>query len=474
MPAIDLEKSPSLSEFARALPACDILMQLDNMLEGGLENVVIALARALEGWGYRVAILVLGATGEGARKALRSGLSVCVFPYNEQVLLRELERSRPAAVFAHYSFQGAYLYERLGIPFIQVLHNVYAWFDSAGKEMFTKAAKHTSLFVAVSDTVKEYSIGHLGVPAEKCVSIPNGIDLSRYTPEAGQEAKLLREQSGFSEKDFLFVAVASINRNKRILTLVKSFRCIRDLAPRARLILLGYPYDKGYLDEILAYISKNNLQDRVSYAGHSTTPELYYLMGDAFVHAAGLEGGQLVLLEALAANLAVATTDVGFARHFAPYPGIRTVDRDFPYTHASFTHTEALCPSPGLVGDLALAMLLTCQAGIRPNLPREVIAAFDASRTYARYEQLIADILKRPPRTEPAAGWMALLPESSIASAPPISPSEKLLADAVRVIAQYEATVAEHDVRIQELPSFRSWRLTALLRALTRFVRFFR
>lgn len=473
MPVANPEKKQFLCDFASALPACDILMQLDNMLEGGLENVVINLARALEGWGYRVAILVMGSSGEGARKALRSGLRVCVFPYDEQVLLRQLERNRPAIVFAHYSFQGAHLYERLDIPFIQVLHSAYAWLGEDEKEMFIGAAKYTTRFVAVSETVKEYSVSHLGVSAEKCVTIPNGIDLSRYTPEAGRKAKRLRERLGFSEKDFLFVAVASINRAKRILALVKSFQSIRNLAPCARLILLGYPYDTDYLDEIFVYINENDLEDRVSYAGHSTTPELYYLMADAFAHAAGIEGGQLVLLEALVANLAVITTNVGFAHHFASYPGIWTVDRDFPYARASFIHAEALCPSPGLVTDLGKAMLLACQSGTRPNLPQEVIAAFDVLRTYARYEQLIADSLKRPPRTKPAMGWPELLPGSSITPGRPISPHKELTVDGVPVIAKDEASVDTPDICIQRAEFFRTCRPTAFLRALAHFVRFF-
>jgi glycosyltransferase involved in cell wall biosynthesis len=442
----DQKQRDHSSEFVCELPACDILMQLDNMLEGGMENVVIDLARALEGWGYSVAILVLGTTGEGAHKALRSGLRVCVFPYDEQAFSQELERSRPKVVFAHYSFQGVHLYKNLGIPFIQVLHNVYAWFNDAGKEMFAKAAEYTTLFVAVSEVVKEYSIEHLGVPSEKCVIIPNGIDLSRFTPEARRKAKHLREQLGFSENEFLFVAVASINRAKRILALVKSFRCIRELAPHVRLILLGYPYDTNYRDEILTYIDNNGLKDRVRYVGHSTTPELYYLMADAFVHAASIEGGQLVLLEALTANLPVVSTDVGFTRHFSPYPGIRMVDRSFPYAHASFINAETVYPTSELVADLAYAMLQTCQSGIQPNFPQEFIAAFDASRAYVRYEQLIAKILKRPPQTKPIAGWMELLPEPPNGpTASLVSGKEDFATNAIHSIAQYEAMVAERD-----------------------------
>jgi len=469
------------SEFASRLPECDVLMQIDNMFEGGLENMVIDLALALEKWGYGVALLVLGDAGEGALKAVRSGLRVCVRPYNEEALSQELERVRPAMVLAHYSFQGARLYESLDIPFIQVLHSVYAWMDDANREMFAKAALRTTFFVAVSEAVKEYSVERLGVPAEKCPVIPNGIDLSKFTPEAKKEARALRLRLGFSDEDYLFVAVSSINRLKRILALVKSFRCIRDLAPRARLVLIGYPHDQGYLDELLAYIGKNDLADRVSYVGHSPTPELYYLMADAFAHASCVEGGQLTLLEALAADLPVVTTDVGFARHFAPYPGLRVIDRDFPY--ASFARPEALQPSPGLVADLAWAMLQTCRKGARPNLPPEVVAAFDATQTYRRYEQLIANRLKRPPRTEPAAEWVALLPEAPPASpVMPLSSDEGDAACAVRAMANYEAMAAEREAAlaarlaerealIQGLLHSSSWRVTAPLRAVSRLVR---
>lgn len=339
--------------------------------------------------------------------------------------------------------------------------------------------------MAVSETVKKYSVEQLGVPAEKCLTIPNGIDLSCFTPETRQEALCLRRELGFSEKDFVFVAVASINRHKRILALLKSFRCIRDLAPNARLVLIGYPYDQGYLNEILTYIDKNDLRDRVSYAGHSTTSALYYLMADAFVHGSGSEGGQLVLLEALAANLAIVTTDVGFAHHFAQYPGIQVVDRDFPYTHASFTNAKAFHPSSGLVADLAWAMLQTCRSNIRPNLPQNVIAAFDAKQTYARYEQFIADILKRPPQTEPTADWSELLPEPSVGSVAPLSINADDIAGALRVIATYEAIVAERDIRIvecdTELAALRdslegvfqskSWKITSPLRAAMRIFR---
>ena len=472
-------KAPS-HEFLNVLPLCDILMQFDNMLEGGMENVAIDLARALEGWGYSSAILVLGNAGVGAQKAVKKGLRVCVLPYCEQTLWQELKQNRPKIVFAHYSFQGIHVYKSFKIPFVQILHNVYAWLDDAGKEMFAKAAMHTTFFVAVSESVKNFSVQKLGVLYEKCMTISNGIDLSLYTSEAVREAQVLRKCLGFSEDEFIFIGVASVNRAKRILAIVKSFHCIHDLAPRARLILLGYPHDKGYLDEIQSYINKNDLQDYIRYIGHTTTPELYYLMSDAFVHASSIEGGQLVLLEALTANLPIITTDVGFACHFASYPsGIKVVERDFVYSPESFAKSESFDSSTRFVSNFAFAMLKTCQSSTRPNLHQQIIAAFDINQTYVQYEQLITKILKLPSKTKPATKWVELLSEPSIISVNDLPLVEDgFTENVIYTIAKYEAKVSERDGIIAAKNTFlesilnsKSWKITSPLRAVMRVIK---
>jgi len=101
-------------------------------------------------------------------------------------------------------------------------------------------------------------------------------------------------------------------------------------------------------------------------------------------------------------------------------------------------------------------------------LPQEVIAAFDATQTYARYERLVADILKCPPQTGPAAQWLALLPEPLAGAAAALPSGEK---DALRVIAEYEAAVAERDACIQDMTQPRTRRFVALWRILSRFIR---
>ena len=273
-------------------------------------------------------------------------------------------------------------------------------------------------------------------------AIAIGIDLSKFTPETAAEASRLRARMGLGEA-FVFLCVGSISRHKRQLAALKSFRCIRDLLPEARLLIAGYPYDAGYLDEISAYIKNSGLGDRVRYIGHAARPELYYLLADAFVHASCYEGGQLALLEALAANLPVISTDVGFTRHFASWPGIHLTDREFPYTRESFTRSGATAPSPSLVAGLALGMLQAGRSKTRPNLPARVIAAFAAGHSYANYKRLVEQFLGQAPQADPLEDWVELLSKTPAADSGEQAPaSPALLADMMLTIANYEALVA--------------------------------
>jgi glycosyltransferase involved in cell wall biosynthesis len=488
-----MDSDSRFEQILHELPDCDVLMQLDNMLEGGMENVVIDTSCALIAWGYSVAILVMGEIGDGAYKAMQRGLRICVFPYSDEIFEQEIDRHPPKLVFAHYSFSGAHLYSSRNIPFVQVLHNVYAWFDEAAKQKFAQAVPHTKLFVAVSETVKEYSVERLGVEADKCLVIPNGIDLSAFSVEAEKKAAHLRKDLGFSNAEYIFLSVASVSRHKRNLAPIKAFHCIRDLVPGARLLVAGYPYDRIYLTEILAYIENNGLRDHVRYIGHTTSPEHYYLMADAFVHASCYEGGPLVLLEALAANCSIISTDVGFTKHFVSWPGVWLVDREFPYDPESFAHTETLRSSPSLVANLASGMLESYRNKTRPDLPGEVIDAFAATQSYIYYEQLVANLLDVQSRTPPIKSRIDLLPRPPSCHGQ-LLPEEttallctvaSLLQEQDKKTAVKDIQIAEKDTEIirqtKEITSLRqeleavynscSWKVTKPLRAIRHLLR---
>jgi len=471
MPHTDQGQSPPLSEFVSDLPACDILMQMDNMLEGGMENVVTEQAAFFAKRGYKAAILVLGEVGKGAEKARSFGVHVCHFPYDEDGLERLIRHAGPKLVFAHYSVKGARIYAELDIPFVQVLHNAYAWFSDAQTAAFNQAIPWTSLFVAVSEAVREYSLAHFPIAAEKCVVISNGIETRRFSgPKSQASRKRLRASYGFAPDDYLFLSVGSLVNVKRTMAALKAFAHVRALCPNSGLLIAGYPYSAEIVRELTNSIEEYGLSGQVVYAGHNASPEELYGMADAFVHAAAIEGGQLTLLEALAANLSIIITDVGFARHFAGLPGIAVVDGHFDY-HASKITNELFQTPAALVADLSLAMLKTYRERKRPDLPALCLDAMDNAATYEAYLALARGLISGKPAFC-WEDWPARLPGPRVA--PEVQDSEELHLrnHILRVEAgEREKAITERDARIHALLQSRSWRLTAPLRALGRFTR---
>jgi glycosyltransferase involved in cell wall biosynthesis len=310
----------------RSLTTCDILVQVENFLSGGLENAVLGIITALRSDGWVVGLLILGETGSAAKKAEMLGIPVIVKKFEPEQYEKILLQVSPIAVLSNYSPHGADICGKLKIPIIQVIHNVYMWLTDSQKEEFQIADKNTKAYIACSDFAMQYSTKRLGISPEKCVVIPYGIDIEAIKKTNFQkERSELREKIKISDNEFVFVSVAAINYQKNPLGAVRSFHRTLFDCPNSKFVLLGPVYEETLLEEIQKYTKQNALGDRVIYAGASSDAYPYFAMADAFICTSFFEGGPLVLLEALASNLPIVTNRVGFADLFGNQEGVSIV-----------------------------------------------------------------------------------------------------------------------------------------------------
>ncbi len=372
---------------------CDILVQVDNFLAGGLENIVLDLNSTMIEAGYRVILLVLGESGAATETARRRGIKVIVMPFERatyQVLLRT---AQPKLVLSHYSIHGAEICAERGVPLVQVIQNVYMWFDCQQAADFARAAELTTAFVALSDFAKRYNVSRLGIDSKKCVVIPPGIDLDKFLNlDAAKPRAYLRKTLGLAESDFVFLTVGSINHQKNHLSTLRAFREATHSIENARLVILGTMYEKGVFEELQAYIEANGLQRKVLYAGESTSPECYYAMADAFVHSAYFEGGPLSLLEAIAANLPIITTEVGLATNFIGRKGVHVMQPPlniFEYRGRIWEMQASVACEQ----ELADAMRRVMDDPERPNFRLATLKLFDKRESYRPYLALIRQIV---------------------------------------------------------------------------------
>lgn len=380
-------------ELERMSP-CDILVQVDNFEAGGLENVVLDLNNTLTQAGYRVTLLVLGNTGAAVKRAHELGQTVICCTCSSEMYAALINRLQPKLVLAHYSFQGIALCRQKAIPFVQVIHNIYAWFNDQQRREFATTAAITTAFIAVSDSVKDYSISRLGVAPEKCVVIPNGIDLAPFkTLDYPTARTRLRTQHGIADNEFVFLDVGAINHQKNHLGMVKAFEIAARTCTNARLTILGPCYEAGLLQEILAYIEKRNLQGKVLYCGSAPSVHEYMAMADAFVSATFFEGGPLTLLEAITANIPVVMPAVGCASHFSERTGITLVGpiHDMADFHAPIWE---MISTPEFEQRLADAMVETWRNPVRPNFSATALDTLEKGRAYESYVHLITGLIE--------------------------------------------------------------------------------
>jgi len=132
--------------------------------------------------------------------------------------------------------------------------------------------------------------------------VANGIDLARF-------AVPLRPAAHAGEVPVIGT-VAALRPEKNIGRLLRAFALATAVLP-ARLVVAGDGPERASL-EILA--RKLRIADRVRFAGHVAEPAALYKELDLFAMSSDTEQMPLSLLEAMAAGLPVASTDVGDIR----------------------------------------------------------------------------------------------------------------------------------------------------------------
>jgi len=140
----------------------------------------------------------------------------------------------------------------------------------------------------------------LGVPAERLVVIPNGVDVDKYAPGPSNfKAEVGAER--------LFIYMGRIAAEKNVESLLRAWRQV-GLSPGCKLVIIG----DGPLAAVLkpTYRSEHNIFWLGAIADENRRIQM--LRGaDAFILPSFVEGLSLALLEAMACGLACLATDAG-------------------------------------------------------------------------------------------------------------------------------------------------------------------
>lgn len=168
------------------------------------------------------------------------------------------------------------------------------------KKLFYKVADHHT---AVSKGVKEEMIEAFGLKTEEISVVDNPV----ITPQLLAQSQEEVDHTWF-EKDRPIPVILHAGRfvyQKDHLTLIKAFKLLTE-QKEARLFLLGEGPLKEEIEEL---VDRNNLSDKVEFAGFDKNPFKYMSKCDLFVLSSHHEGMPGVLVQAMACGAPCVSTD---------------------------------------------------------------------------------------------------------------------------------------------------------------------
>lgn len=219
----------------------------------------------------------------------------------------------------YFSTNVAALKRALGdVPLAITNHGLYSqtapeWvFDlylrTVGEWTFNQA----DVVFCYTETDKE-RVRELGVSSPIKV-IPNGIDTKRFTPD-GSKSDLIDHDGP------VVLFVGRLVEGKRPEIAIKTLAAVREQYPNAQLFLCG----EGPLQNVLSeQVRECGLRDAVTFLGQVPYEEMpgVYRCADALVLPSRSEGVPRTVLEALASNVPVVTSDLPQVRSIVDGGGI--------------------------------------------------------------------------------------------------------------------------------------------------------
>jgi len=304
---------------------------------GGAEQALVALATRLDRTRFRPTVYSLGSEPQRTEAScvpplLAAGVEVCClgacrwsdFPAAVRALKRHFLRSPPDLVqtfLFHANVVGRIAARRAGIRNvvcgIRVAERQSRW--HLWVDRLTRRWVHR--YVCVSQSVAQFSVMEGGLPAERLVVIPNGVDLERYP--AATAADLSAE--GVPPGSRIVTFVGRLEPQKGVAWLLQSSAEWLSRVPACRLVLVGHGPDRSDLERIAA---DRGIADRVHFLGwRRDIPEIL-AVSDLLVLPSRWEGMPNVVLQAMASRLPVVATDVEGVRELL---GENAADQTVPY-----------------------------------------------------------------------------------------------------------------------------------------------
>jgi glycosyltransferase involved in cell wall biosynthesis len=291
-------------------------------LDGGAERSLQRIVQLLPRDRYRASIVTFWRPSDG-RFLEQYPCPVHVFPLRSTLSwngfkvgakLRRLIRSEHVSIvqsfFATSDLWGGIIAKLSGCPVL----------ISSRRDMgFLRTAKHRIAYRClggmydqvhtVSEAVREVTIREDRLPANKVISIPNGVDLSGMSKN--HDAAYTRRALGLEDASHVILDVGTIKPVKGFDVLIRTAAIVCREFPKAVFVIVGRIVADGYIRELQNLIDSLGLARNIRFPGHFDNVFPWLQSGDVFCHLSRSDGLSNAVLEAMACGLPCVVSRVG-------------------------------------------------------------------------------------------------------------------------------------------------------------------
>lgn len=299
----------------------DITFFLPTSGGGGAEGVITTVAGELSARGYTIDLLLGESSGEETDESLNG---VNVFGFDEprlfnsiQPLCTYLRNNKPKVIvstiyasniivaLSHFLTRSD---SRLVLRIANtpsVYHSSSSPKDITSRHLLPLSYQRADEIIAISRGVKQDLVKSFSVPESKISVVYNPIDLKRVD----QLSTVDPDHPWFTVGDGEFETIVGMGRltpQKDFETLLRAFERVHDRRSNTRLVVFGEGERRPALTSLANHLG---IEEAVSLPGYVKNPYRYLSNADLFVLSSAWEGFGNVLLEALACECPIVSTD---------------------------------------------------------------------------------------------------------------------------------------------------------------------
>jgi L-malate glycosyltransferase len=290
---------------------------------GGAERHLFELAKFMVSGGHSVTVVALTKKTSGGASDMKDdfvslGAEVIFLDFDGRDcfgefgrwfnLYKAVKRHQPQIIHTHLvraDFSVSIIKRAFpDVIWVCTAHDAYIKKVYSGYWIFYLLAWQWRLadhIIAVSGHARAWVSKTIRQPEANSSVIYHGVD-------AVMEHSRVRNEVG-SKNEILIGCLARYEPRKGIATLIKAMVIVCQKYPRARLVVAGSD-PHGYAEDLRGLARKHHIEHAVDIRGFCDNPSAFMRKIDIFAFASVSEGFGIVLLEAMACELPIVTSDI--------------------------------------------------------------------------------------------------------------------------------------------------------------------